>query len=149
MKCESVELEQFGQDNKARIKIVAEVGQVLKRVADAVKRARQAEWSAKPSSGALTWINQPRSMKYFIQHLNMAFSVLARQPTTEGTDEELSWSDILLSTECLARLVLSEQDHCQRNNSQIIAKFYEIGQIDLALELAEDFKVSYLLILQI
>jgi hypothetical protein len=72
----------------------------------------------------------------------MAFVVLARQPTTEGTDEELLWNDILLSTECLARLVLGEQDQCQRNNSQIIAKFYEIGQIDLALELADDFKVT-------
>jgi hypothetical protein len=59
-------LEQFGQDQNTRIRIVAEVGQVLKRVADAVKRARQADWSAKPSAGALTWINQPRSMKYFI-----------------------------------------------------------------------------------
>lgn len=54
--------------------------------------------------------------------------------------------DILNATECLARLVLNEQDQCQRNNSQIIAKFYEIGQKELALKLADDFKDFSMLI---
>lgn len=122
--------------------MIAEVGQVLKRIANSVNVARCADWSCKPTTNALTWINQPRSMKYFIQHLNMSFTFLARRPVEEGTSEELSWAEILESTECLARLVLNEQDPCQRNNSQIISKFYEIGQRELALEFATQFKVN-------
>lgn len=83
-------------------------------------------------------------MKYFIQHLNMVFPVLS-QRSVDGEEADLIgqyMDDILISTECLSRLVLNEQDQCQRNNSQIIAKFYEIGQKELALKLAEDFKVE-------
>lgn len=157
VKCENEELEQCGQDLVAKVRVIDEIGSALHLVAKAVQRARSSEWSAKPSIGALTWINQPRSMKYFIQHLNMAFTLLAKNPAEQVgasgdrrvnpqlmDDLSNSINSILVATECLARLVLGEQDQCQRNNSQIIAKFYEIGQTKLSLQLAEDFKVSSL-----
>jgi hypothetical protein len=148
VKCENEELEQCDQDLLARARVIAEVGRALKLIAEAVQRARLSDWSAKPSPHALTWINQPRSMKYFIQHLNAAFVLLSRRdPNDEiAVDPESAFlnelmDEVLMATERLARLVLNEQDQCQRNNSQIIAKFYDIGLSALALQLAEDFKV--------
>lgn len=87
-------------------------------------------------------------MKYFIQHLNMAFGLLSQKSSHNTSGAEKAgliseyMDDILVASECLARLVLNEQDQCQRNNSQIIARFYEIGETALALKLAEDFKVG-------
>jgi hypothetical protein len=42
---------------------------------------------------------------------------------------------------CLAKFVLGEQHRWQRDNSQIIAKFYEIGETAIAIDLAEAYEV--------
>jgi hypothetical protein len=142
VKCENEQLEQCSRVYKKESAVVSEIGAALTKIAEALKRARSADWSTKPTTGALTWINQPRSMKYFIQHLNMALALLGRQQTIDNDKAQQTQAETLKSTECLARLILGEQDQCQRNNSQIIAKFYEIGQKDIALQLADDFEVN-------
>lgn len=48
---------------------------------------------------------------------------------------------ILEQAVCLAKFVLSQQNRHQRDNSQVISKFYEIGRKILALRLAEEFQV--------
>ncbi|KAI6197809.1 hypothetical protein M3Y94_01268600 [Aphelenchoides besseyi] len=146
VRCETEELDQCAHDTPSQARVIAEVGAILTKVADAVSRARDAEWSAPPIEGSSTWINQPRSMKYFIQHLQVSFNLLGQRENLIGVVNDQVCDSILLYTVSLARLVLGEQDHCQRNNSQIIAKFYEIGQTELALELALEFQDFTLLI---
>lgn len=50
---------------------------------------------------------------------------------------------ILDQAVCMAKFVLSQQNRYQRDNSQVIIKFYEIGWKILALRLAEEFQVFF------
>ncbi|KAI6216625.1 Nucleoporin-C domain-containing protein [Aphelenchoides fujianensis] len=146
VRCETEELDQCAHDTPSQARVIAEVGAVLTKIAEAVGRARSTDWTSAPVEGSSTWINQPRSMKYFIQHLNVSFNLLGQREALIGVVNDQLLDDILAYTVGLSRLVLGEQDHCQRNNSQIIAKLYEIGQTDLALELAFEFHDFTLLI---
>lgn len=56
---------------------------------------------------------------------------------------------ILEQAVCLAKFVLSQQNRYQRDNSQVISKFYEIKRKVLALRLAEEFQVKSIVFFKI
>lgn len=56
-------------------------------------------------------------------------------------NNEDHYTMILMHNLSIAKFVLSQQERCRRENSHIIQYFFRIGEVDVALDLAETFHV--------
>ncbi|KAH7717352.1 CRE-NPP-15 protein [Aphelenchoides avenae] len=141
---EEQELEEYGPEPELRGEVIRQVSSVLTMIADAVGDCRAENWSVPlTETGVASWLNQPLFLANFIRHLNLMLDFL------ETIREDAATADYRALMEqalCIAKFVLGEQHRWQRDNSQIIAKFYEIGEAAVAIDLAETYEDFTMLI---
>lgn len=128
-------LKKHGHVRDAKMQIISEVGAFLNLIAKGVNQAESSQQVLKVEAGGSTWLYQNQILIQFIRYINVAFDYFV---TLESEDPQVLISNIVF----LAKFILGQQNTWQRENSHIIEKFVEIGRPDIAVELAEEFRVS-------
>uniref|UniRef100_A0A1I7RQW8 Nuclear pore complex protein Nup133 n=1 Tax=Bursaphelenchus xylophilus TaxID=6326 RepID=A0A1I7RQW8_BURXY len=141
VKLESEELDQCPQDYLTRAQVVTEVGTALTKIYQVVVETR--EMSTRFDNQTLTWMNEPKLLKYIDKHLNFAVGLLRKE---DAQLTEMNLNVLLNQVIVLTRLLYNGYDKNKRISCTIISQLYENGQQEEALKLAEEFQDFNLII---
>uniref|UniRef100_A0A915ELW5 Nucleoporin Nup133/Nup155-like C-terminal domain-containing protein n=1 Tax=Ditylenchus dipsaci TaxID=166011 RepID=A0A915ELW5_9BILA len=144
VKSSEKELKELNQNSDNYERVITEVSAFLGVLAEGIIGIREQDWSLQVPKTIPTWLNHSHFLIYFIRHLNAVLDFMANK----YGDNDISFDSPLILEQSvrLARFVLSQQTRWQRDNSKIIAKYCEIGKVEVALNLAEEFQDFTMLI---
>lgn len=116
-----------------RISVAEDVGTIIIVLVNAAEQTRDDE--VVETANDLRWTQDQHVFSRFMQHLDIAFALMR-----DAARQKLQLTRIRHDTFALAAFVLAEQDPEERLGSPVVRAFFEVGQLDVGVELAKRYE---------